>query len=132
MGSIQAFIIILKLATFGYKSDVKHTTVLLEEPELNLHPALQSLLAEMLHEAFEKFSLRILVETHSEYLIRNTQLLVKRFEMEIKPNYNPFSVIYFDKGQKQWKMNYREDGKFIEDFGTGFYNESARLAIDLL
>lgn len=132
MGSIQAFIIILKLATFGSKSDLKRTTVLVEEPELNLHPALQSILAEMLHEAFEKFSLRILVETHSEYLIRNTQLLVKRYELEIKPNYNPFSVIYFDKGQKQWKMNYREDGKFIEDFGTGFYNESARLAIDLL
>ena len=132
MGSIQAFIIILKLATIGSISHLKRTTVLIEEPELNLHPALQSNLAEMLHEAFEKFSLRILVETHSEYLIRNTQLLVKRYELEIKPNYNPFSVIYFDKGQKQWKMNYREDGKFIEDFGTGFYNESARLAIDLL
>lgn len=132
MGSIQAFIIILKLATLGFTRDLRTTIVLLEEPELNLHPALQSNLAEMLLEAFEKFGLLFIVETHSEYLIRNTQLLVKNYEFEIKPNFNPFSVIYFDKGQKQWKMNYREDGKFIEDFGVGFYNESARLAIDLL
>lgn len=132
MGAIQAFTIILKLAFLASQNEEKPTVVLLEEPELNLHPALQSLIADMLFDAYEKFKLEFIVETHSEYLIRSTQLLVKNNDLEYKLNENPFGVIYFDKEQKQWKMNYREDGKFIEDFGEGFYNESARLTIDLL
>jgi predicted ATPase len=133
MGSIQAFIIILKLAFLGSQNNERHpSTIMLEEPELNLHPALQSLLADLLLEAHETFKLEFIVETHSEYLIRKTQVLVKDKEFEVKPNENPFSVIYFDKDERQWRMNYREDGKFIEDFGQGFYNESARLTIDLL
>jgi predicted ATPase len=132
MGAIQAFTIILKVAFLASQNEDKPTVVLLEEPELNLHPALQSLVADMLYDAYEKFKLEFIVETHSEYLIRSTQLLVKNNDLEYKLNENPFGVIYFDKDQKQWKMNYREDGKFIEDFGEGFYNESARLTIDLL
>lgn len=132
MGAIQAFTIILKVAYLASQNEENPTVVLLEEPELNLHPALQSLIAEMLLDAHEQFKLEFIVETHSEYLIRSTQLLVKKNEFEIKPNENPFGVVYFDKDEKQWKMNYREDGKFMEDFGEGFYNESARLTIDLL
>jgi hypothetical protein len=133
MGSIQAFIILLKIAYIAWKmDDGERATILLEEPEMNLHPALQSMLAELFLDAFEKFKIDFVAETHSEYLIRATQLLVKKNDFEIKPNDNPFGVIYFDKDEKQWRMNYREDGKFVEDFGQGFYNESARLTIDLL
>jgi len=132
MGAIQAFTIILKVAYLASQNEENPTVVLLEEPELNLHPALQSLIADMLFDAYEKFKLEFIVETHSEYLIRSTQLLVKNNDLEYEPNENPFGVVYFDKDQKQWKMNYRKDGKFIEDFGEGFYNESARLTIDLL
>jgi predicted ATPase len=131
MGAIQAFTIILKIAFLAYQNDDKPTTVLLEEPELNLHPALQSLLADMLLDAHERFKLEFIVETHSEYLIRNTQQLVKEKEFEVKPNENPFGVVYFDKDQKQWRMNYREDGVFIEDFGTGFFDVSTMHALNL-
>lgn len=133
MGSIQAFIIILKIAYLGYQNEENlTTTILVEEPELNLHPALQSLLADLFLDAYEKFKLEFVIETHSEYMIRNTQLIVKQKEFEKKGNDNPFAVIYFDKDSKQWRMNYREDGKFAEDFGKGFYSEAARLTIDLL
>lgn len=134
MGSIQAMLLILRLACIIHKnpkSDRK-TTVIIEEPELNLHPALQSKLASLFHEVYIKYGIQLIIETHSEYLIRNTQLIVKENEYEIKPNLNPFSVFYFDKDMKQWKMNYRQDGKFIEEFGKGFYDESAILTLKLL
>lgn len=141
MGSVQAMLLIIRIACiiekYGQKN--KTITVVIEEPELNLHPALQSKLAELfLHvnqmrtKKLVRCNIEFIIETHSEYLIRKTQLLVKENEFEIHPNENPFNVIYFDKDMKQWKMNYRADGKFIEEFGSGFYDESSLLTLNLL
>ncbi len=134
MGSIQATLLILRLAVIIHKKqkDGKNYTVIIEEPELNLHPALQSKLADLFHEVYDKYRIRLIVETHSEYLIRKTQILVKNKEYEINPNENPFAVLYFDKALKQWNMNYREDGRFKESFGEGFFDESANLTFELL
>jgi predicted ATP-dependent endonuclease of OLD family len=136
MGTIQLMLLVLNLACvikdIKESSDDFQKTVIIEEPELNLHPALQSKLADLFLEVYLNYKIRFIVETHSEYLIRKTQLLVKEKEFEIKPNENPFSVIYFDKDLTQWNMNYREDGKFIEDFGKGFYDESSLLTLNLL
>ena len=127
MGSIQAMLLILRLACIIHKSKINSIKpiVLIEEPELNLHPALQSKLADLFLEV-KQSGIKLIVETHSEYLIRQTQLLVKDNYFEIKPNDNPFCVLYFDM-QEQWKMNYREDGKFIEEFGTGFFDETRKI-----
>lgn len=145
MGSIQAMLLILRLAVVIYKKQAldrlnnirkpeegKPLIVIIEEPELNLHPALQSKLADLFHEVYDKFKIRLIIETHSEYLIRKTQLIVKQKEYEVEPNDNPFTVLYFDKELNQWLMNYREDGKFIEEFGKGFYDEASLLTLNLL
>lgn len=134
MGSIQAMLLILRLATIIYKKSKsdKDYTIVIEEPELNLHPALQSKLADLFHEIYIKYGIKLLVETHSEYLIRKTQILVKQMEYEIEPNDNPFTVLYFDKDMSQRKMNYREDGRFKEKFGEGFFDVSSKLTFDLL
>jgi AAA15 family ATPase/GTPase len=156
MGSIQAMLLIMRIACVirkikNIEANLKtrrsnnrwtdlnsnlplflRTMLIIEEPELNLHPALQSKLAEMFLDVHLKFKIDFLVETHSEYLIRKTQLLVKENEFESKQNFNPFTVIYFDKDSTQWNINYREDGKFIEDFGKGFYDEATLLTLNLL
>ncbi|MBI3134090.1 MAG: AAA family ATPase [Bacteroidetes bacterium] len=134
MGSIQAMLLILRLATIIHRrlKDKNDYTIIIEEPELNLHPALQSKLADLFHEVYKEYGINIIVETHSEYLIRKTQLLVKLNEYANEINDNPFCVIYFDKEMKQWKMNYRSDGKFTDDFGKGFYDESSILTLNLL
>lgn len=144
MGSIQVMAIILKLACIIKKRNLSpdrlnhnwhilpSTTVIIEEPELNLHPALQSKLADLVHYVHTEHQVNFIVETHSEYLIRKTQLIVKEKEYEVKPNENPFSVIYFDNELKQWRMEYRADGKFKNTFGKGFYDESNNLTFDLI
>lgn len=137
MGSVQAMLLILRIATIIHKKEKfgGNYTLLVEEPELNLHPALQSRLCEMFYQANQTYKIRLIVETHSEYLIRKSQLIVKRDELEIEPNENPFSVIYFDKdidkNQPVWNMLYRQDGKFSNEFGTGFFDESTNLAFEL-
>jgi len=102
-------------------------TIIIEEPELNLHPAYQSLLADLFFEVHSEYKINFIIETHSEYLIRKTQLIVKDKELEASSNENPFCVLYFGSDLKQWKMSYREDGKFIEEFGTGFFDETRKI-----
>jgi len=134
MGSIQAMLLIFRLASIIHKTnenDIK-PTVIIEEPELNLHPKLQNLLTDLFLEVREKYYIKFLIETHSEYIIRKTQLFVKDNEYEIGPNENPLCVIYFDNEIGPYGMNYRSDGVFIQDFGTGFFDVSSRQALQLI
>jgi len=134
MGSIQAMLLLFRLATVIQKKQIfkKNYTIIIEEPELNLHPALQSLLAELFFEVSSKYEINFIIETHSEYLIRHSQLLVKDKDLEVGVNDNPFNVYYFDDVNGPYKMGYREDGKFIESFGSGFFDVSANLTFELL
>ena len=113
--------------------------ILIEEPEANLHPALQSKLAEFFEDAYWTFGIRFIVETHSEYLLRASQILMKEWKTSFMNSENiledqeePFGVYYFDKEEGPYKMHYREDGKFKNEFGPGFFDESSNLAFDIL
>lgn len=138
MGSIQAVLLILRLASVIYykeqeskKSNFSYF-IIVEEPELNLHPALQSKLCDLFFEVYDKYKVKFIIETHSEYIIRKTQLLVKENDFEVKPNENPFAVLYFNDDLKVWNMNYRQDGRFSNKFGSGFFDESSNLAFELM
>lgn len=52
------------------------STVLLEEPEIHLHPLAQSVLAEMFVEVSKLRHVQFVVETHSEHLFRRMQTLI--------------------------------------------------------
>lgn len=134
MGSIQAMLLIFRLASIIHKTSVSEIkpTVIIEEPELNLHPKLQSLLADLFLEVRESYKIKFIIETHSEYVIRKTQLFVKENEYEVGPNENPLCVIYFDNEIGPYNMNYRQDGVFIQDFGSGFFDVSSRQALQLI
>lgn len=49
------------------------STLLLEQPELHLHPHAQSVLADLMLEVAEKRNLQLIVESHSEHLLRRFQ-----------------------------------------------------------
>lgn len=52
------------------------STVILEEPEIHLHPLAQSVLAELFVEVSRQRKVQFIVETHSEHLFRRLQTLV--------------------------------------------------------
>jgi AAA15 family ATPase/GTPase len=108
---------------------------LLEEPETNLHPKLQSMLADFFVEACRTFEMTLVAETHSEYLVRKLQYLVSKGE--IRPQdvviyyfYPPAEV---PEGRNQVeRINIQSDGRLDNEFGSGFFDESAKLMMSLL
>lgn len=114
---------------------INNSSILIEEPETNLHPKFQSLFAEMMCDAYKNYNIHFILETHSEYLIRKTQYLVAKKEIssedvKIYYFYKPKMV---PKGENQVKcIEVRKDGILKQDFGEGFFDESIRLTRDLL
>lgn len=109
-------------------------TIVLEEPEIHLHPKYQSLIAEMLLDAYERFNIHFIIETHSEYLLRRTQYMVACSKYEnnedLKKNC-PFKVFYFPEKGTAYDMQYRTNGKFTQSFGEGFFDEADKWAIKM-
>lgn len=110
-------------------SSAKHLVVL-EEPEVSMHPCMQSKLADMLNAAC-KFDVQFIIETHSEYLVRKTQAIVARMNNEEYEN-NPFVVYYFNRDGSAYDMEYTESGRFANSFGTGFFDEAGKSSIEIL
>ena len=147
-GSIQLMTMLLTLALIINKPS-ENTLILIEEPEQNIHPQLQSLLADLFldfrNEINDKkalfrggFHAQLIVETHSEYLVRRTQVLVAeanfKDEKDIAEN-NPFRTYYFDKDCKDtpvYEMEYENTGGFKQRFGAGFYDEASKLDLQIM
>ncbi len=111
-------------------------TYILEEPEANLHPNLQSLLADIINKAIDYYpGLSFIIETHSEYLIRKLQFLTAKKELGTDK-----SVIYYFNSDKYVtsqepkvkKIEITKTGNLTDTFGPGFYDESIRLQFDLM
>lgn len=127
----------------GYNEDGEYTydyyepsILLIEEPETNLHPKWQSLLADMFYEAYDKFNIQLVIETHSEYLIRRFQNLVAKNQIdreEIKIFYlRPSNNTTNTKKQIE-TINIEQDGTInYQAFDTGFFDESYNLEHSLL
>lgn len=102
-------------------------TIIIEEPEIHLHPNFQSLLTDMFIEALQLYNIHFIIETHSEYLIRRLQLKVAEKKISAKD----ISVIYVNADRKPYDMGLNESGIFKKDFGTGFFDEADNAAIQL-
>lgn len=109
------------------------STIYVEEPENHLHPKYQSLLADMFVEAYREYNIHFIIETHSEYLIRKLQVMVADKDNSLSSN--DVSINYVEKDEEgvshNKKINIKDDGSLDGSFGSGFYDEASRLAIQL-
>lgn len=138
-GFAQIVPIIVKIAiTHGVsaKYEPVNNILIIEEPEANLHPNLQSKLADLFVLATNTFSnLRLIVETHSEYIIRKLQYFTARKEIAQEK-----SVVYYFNADrfvnqsepKVKKIEISNNGVLTDEFGTGFFDEAIRLRFDLM
>lgn len=149
----------LMLKVDDYAGNAYSPMILIEEPEQNLHPMLQSHMADFLLDVSDLFlvlssgkyrikddsyylnqnshsALKMVIETHSEYIIRRSQVLAKDY-CKNGGNISDFAfrTYYFpsknDKKKKPYDMKYCKDGRFYERFGYGFFDEATELAMQV-
>ena len=155
-GYSQLIPIILKIATYttseykssnlydekeweklrGYDKHKDSNIIIIEEPEANLHPNLQSKLADMLVATIEYYpSINFVIETHSEYLIRKLQFLTAK-----KTITSNQSIIYYFNADKHVTatepkvkaIEITSNGNLTDTFGPGFYDEATHLQFQLM
>jgi predicted ATPase len=128
-GFAQLIPIVLEIYNQGWSG-----YLIIEKPESNLHPALQSKLADLfvlIHKTMP--DLNLIIETHSEYLIRKLQFLTAKKEVDIKNEI----IYYYDNDLKTNQSTVKQieittDGNLTDNFGLGFLDETAKLQFELM
>lgn len=67
----------------------ENSIVLIEQPELHLHPSAQAKLADLFLEVAEKRGLQLIIESHSEHLLRRMQRRIAEVD---QPFANPDNI----------------------------------------
>lgn len=118
-----------------YAMEIDDKMLILEQPELHLHPAAQSELADLFVNCIltSEGKKKILIETHSEHLIRKLQVLIASKECGLT---NEMVRIYYvdkdDNGEAfVEEMKILENGKFETAWPSGFFDKGYLLSREL-
>ena len=105
---------------------------IIEQPELHLHPKLQSELADVFVDAFNRGRLSI-IETHSEHIIlrlirrlRDTSNTEKNISKVLKLKPDNLQIYYFEPNNGVTtvkKIRLDENGEFLNIWPDGFFTE---------
>jgi predicted ATPase len=71
------------------------STLVLEQPEIHLHPSVQAGLADVFIDAIQKRGLQIVIESHSEYLLKRLQRRIAETEKPYEAFTEDDVALYF-------------------------------------
>ena len=98
------------------------STIMLEEPEIHLHPLAQSVLAELFVTISQQRKVQFIVETHSEHLFRRMQTLMAKQQVKTSE-----AAMYFveraGKAAKLRELVLDEYGR-VTNWPDGFFGDA--------
>jgi len=102
----------------------QNKTILIEQPEIHIHPRLQAQLGSLLAESIKSpLNNRFIIETHSEHLLLRLQKLIRKGKL----SKDDISIIYVDRdinGSSCLQLRLDSEGDFIDEWPNGFFDES--------
>ncbi len=136
---------------FSLKNYYTGNRVIIEQPELHIHPAIQSRLADIIFNAVnvrsnssmttmidgETYPVNyndqnsVVIETHSEYIIR--KLLVYVAQGKLKPSDIAVNYVEKDKSGNSTvkRMEIDDQGFFKEEWPEGFFDNTMKLSEEI-
>lgn len=121
VGEMQLITLLLRIGQAIAENTGLQNILVVEEPEQNLHPCRQSMLDDLFFQTHQQYGFQFIVETHSEYMIRHSQINVKALKGD-----NPY-VVQYCVNDEPIEMQYDENGHFVNDPTDGFFNENGKL-----
>ena len=106
------------------------SVVVLEQPELHLHPRVQSRLADFLVGA-SKAGRTILCETHSEYLVSKLRIATGHGELQYGRDYRLYFTSRIEGFTRIEEVKVHTKGRLVK-WPAGFFDQSAEDANELL
>jgi predicted ATPase len=97
------------------------STILLEQPELHLHPSVQSGLADIFIDAYQKRGVQIILESHSEHLLRRLQRRIA--EEEILPTDVSLYFCSLEKGESKLTPLDMDEYGNIHNYPKDFFGD---------
>ena len=114
------------------------TTILLEQPELHLHPKVQQKFADFIIEMIEKNKLQIILETHSDHILNRIRRRIAQAKIEKNDSslFKNCSILFAERedGVTQFRnANLTNSGTYdLTDFPKGFFDQGAEDAFFIL
>lgn len=135
LGIIQVLPILANMAAH------ENALLVIEQPELHLHPAQQSKLAQLVVKNYQEHGNRFMIETHSEHFIKTVQLEIARGKSQQQNvaalKKEDVQILYVDKDKKRGGSFVREikltdEGSFSEPWPDNFFEASADITLERL
>ena len=105
---------------------VSDQVILVEQPELHLHPKAQAALGSIFVDCIKgEWSKQLIIETHSEHLMLRVQRLIREGRLSCQD----VSVLYVLKdqdGSHCLPLRLDENGEFLDEWPDGFFEEGFR------
>lgn len=124
-GFSQILPIIVQAAALG-----KDQTIIVEQPELHLHPRAQVAFSQFLVEASRE-GIRFIIETHSEHILRGLQLAISDNSLNdnLGITKDDLRVYYFpsEQGRNAFEIELNSDGELVDGWPAGFFDEAYNL-----
>jgi predicted ATPase len=95
--------------------------LLLEQPEMHLHPSAQSVLADVFIDVIKNRKLQIIFESHSEHLLRRIQRRIAEEALDAKDASMYFCQI--EKGESKATQLQLTDEGFIKNWPKDFFGD---------
>ena len=114
------------------------TTILLEQPELHLHPQVQQKFADFIIEMMTQNGLQIILETHSDHMLNRIRRRIAQAKLEENDStlFENCSILFAEReeGVTQFrKANLTNSGTYdLTDFPKGFFDQGAEDAFFIL
>lgn len=104
----------------------EHSTILLEQPEIHLHPFVQAGLADVLIDVVKERNVQVIVESHSEHLLRRLQRRIAEHQVSERGIAQEMTALYFCKTEngesRIEKLDVDEFGN-IRNWPSGFFGD---------